>query len=548
MANWARTSLFGILGIAVVGSTLAVGMQADRYAALAALSDAKHLIDAYFVEEAEDQALVDAAIAGMVEELGDPYTVYVPPRGTAEFSKDLTGEYVGIGAEVLMRDGWLTIESPMDGSPAWRAGVMAGDRVVAIEGESTKDKDIDDLVEALMGEPGTAVRITVERADERLDIDVVRDHIKVQQVKGVHRVPGEDGRWSFVLDHDRKIAYVRMTQFTGETASKIRAAYESARDEAGGSISGMILDLRWNPGGLLDEAVGLADLFLEEGVIVSTRGRAFPENVARASASTTLGDFPLAVLINGQSASASEVVAGALVENGRAIAVGTRTFGKGSVQSVRAVGDQGAVLKITEQRYYLPSGRSLHRMDDSLTWGVDPSPGFYVPLEDDQLVELFKAQRAEEILRGPGEASDAEVLDWTDLDAVLERLRDPQLEAAARAVVRKLDTGVWTEEAVEQNVAREVSRDELRQLALARERMLRQLERLDRRYEAVLAQGGDEPIDGVRDLWPDEVDVVGGTVTVRDADGGLVAELAITGPTLERWLVDADVEPRAGGD
>ncbi|MEL6739425.1 MAG: S41 family peptidase [Planctomycetota bacterium] len=537
-----------ILGVAVVGSTMAIGVRAnaDGYRFFDPLVDIKAQLDALYVEDIDQAALQQGAINGMLEVVGDPYTVYVPQDDTADFNKGLTGEYVGIGAEVLMPEGWLEIVSPLDGSPAWQAGVMAGDRVTHVDGESTFDLSIDQAIDRLTGEAGTPVVLTIERDGQELEITVVRDAIKVQAVRGLHRdTASEDAPWLYLLDPQRNIAYIRLTQFTPGVAGEVAQAIEAARVEAGltegQSLGGLVIDVRWNPGGLLDEAIAIADLFLEEGSIVSTRGRAYPERTAIAESDGTLPEFPITLLINGQSASASEVLAGALVDNGRAIAVGSRTFGKGSVQTVRPVGDGAGVLKLTEQRYYLPTGRSLHRTDDSETWGVDPSPGFFVPVEGEALSDLLRVRREEETLRTDAEAARAQR--WSDPEWVLEYLRDPQLATAIRGIQSKLDTGVWAPEGALAMDPDAVDRAELRNLALARERLLRELARLQRRYDAVAGATEGELDTAEWDLWGDDAEIVGGRVTVTAPDGSVLSELDITGTNLERWLIDADLAP-----
>lgn len=523
-----------ILGIAVVGSTLAIAQRSTDFRFFDPLIDVKNIITKYAVEEPDPDALQRGAIEGMIETLDDPYAVYVPPQMSDEFEKDLTGEYVGIGAEVNMVEGVFTIVTPMEDSPAFRAGVLAGDKVIAIDGEHTEGLSIDECIKKLLGEEGTDVEITVQRdAGKTLDITITRAHIRSRSVRGFRRLD-DTGTWDYLLDPDRRIGYFRVSQFTPNVADEIEQALD-ALHATDGSFGGLIIDLRWNPGGLLDQAIRIADMFLDEGVIVSTKGRAYEERVAHATAPGTLPGFPIAVIINGQSASASEVLSGALVENGRAVAVGTRSYGKGSVQSVHPIGGSatGASFKLTEQRYYLPSGRSLQRTDDSAEWGVDPD--YYVPLDDDQLAELARIRRESEIIGKPDPSETHADPDW-----IREHLADPQFAFALGAVQRRVDTGDWPERDPEAAHAA-IEGEELSRLTLARERLLRELRRVERRAEAIRTGAPDARAG--RDLWPDDTPTEGGTVEVRDADGRLVATLKITGPDLERWLVDADVEP-----
>lgn len=530
-------ALVAILGVAVVGSTLAIAQRSADYRFFDPLIEVKNLITRYAAEEPDNEALQRAAIEGMIETLNDPYAVYVPPQLSDEFEKELTGEYVGIGAEVNMVDGVFTIVTPMDGSPAFRAGVMAGDRVRFINGESTEGLTIDQCINRLVGEDGTRVVITVERAaGELIEIPIIREPIRARAVRGFRRHDDADGSWDFMLDDSRRIGYIRVSQFTPNAASEFVAALD-ALGARQGRLAGLVIDLRWNPGGLLDQAVRMSDLFLDQGVIVSTRGRAYPEQVARASAPGTLPGFPVAVLINGQSASASEIFAGALLENGRAIVVGERSFGKGSVQSVHPLGGaaSGASLKLTEQRYYLPSGRSIQRTETSAEWGVDPSPGFFIPVENEELIELVRLRREAEILdaRGANKAHPD-----TDASWILENMKDRQLAEAVRAVTHHLDTGDWPKLESVSDEGRAAASQEAERLMRTRDRIVRELSRLDRRIE-VLTGSASTPT--TPDLWDDAIEIVGGLVVIKNPAGETIATLRITGPDLERWLAGADV-------
>tara|TARA_R110000782_G_scaffold57258_32_gene119882 strand:+ start:5550 stop:7229 length:1680 start_codon:yes stop_codon:yes gene_type:complete len=536
-------SLIGILGVAVIGSTIAVATNAarDPYAFFDPIVEVRMLIDEHYVEQPDDQEMMVGAINGMIETLNDPYTQFVPAADTAEFTKNLTGEYVGIGAEVGIRDGWFTILSPLDDSPAWRAGVMAEDRVIAIDGESTEGQTIDASIERLMGKPGTEVTITIERAGSRpQDITILRQPIRVLPVKGLYREDGGEGAWHYTLDREQSIAYIRLSQFTPNCAAELRSAIEKATAENGGNLGGLILDLRFNPGGVMEQAVEIVDMFIADGVIVSTIDRDGRGKVDRASAAGTLPDFPMAVLVNAQSASASEIVAGALGEHDRAVIIGTRTFGKGLVQSVRPLPSNAGVIKITEQRYALPSGRILQRTDDSETWGVDPSPGYYLPLTDEQTIGMLTARREQEIIAhkdGPEPAT---------ADEILVRLNDPQLSAALGVLRNRIDRGAFEPVGIPENDPSFVASGALEAVRRQRDRLVRDLVRLDRRLEAAERGTPENARADARDLWPDDTDVRGGTVTITDAQGRTVATLTVTGPDLERWLVDAGVEPTSG--
>lgn len=531
--------LVGILGTAVLGSTLALSRRGD-YKFFDELIEVKNIIGQRFVEEPDDAKLKQGALRGMVEALNDPYTVYVPPADKTEFNKDLTGQYVGIGAQVNTLSGYLTIVSPLEDSPAYRAGLMADDKVLEIDGKSTKDLTVENCVSLLAGEPGSTVDLLIERKGEKLPIiTITRDHIKTRSIKGFHRDETNSENWKYLIDSSRNIAYVRMTQFTPNVANELLAALKSVGAD-NGQLKGLVLDLRFNPGGLLSEAEAIADLFLEDGTIVSTKGRAFQERISKAQKEGTLPNFPIAILLNGQSASASEVLSGALVDNKRAIVVGSRSFGKGSVQSVIEIpGGDGSEIKITEQGYYLPSGRSLSRKDDSATWGVDPTEGFYVPLSDKELLAMLDVRRREEILSR--EAAPAQDTKWEDCDWVLERLQDKQLTAAVRAMQGKIDTGEWTPTGEKGIESGKLAGDELRQLNEYHERLMRELERAEKRMDA-LESGNVAKTTDRTDLWDDAIDLTGGKLEIRDKDGKIIGLFNITGNRLERWLFDADIE------
>jgi carboxyl-terminal processing protease len=529
--------LIAILGLAVVGSTIAVATNAarDPYSFFDPIVEVRMMLREHAVEPPDDGAMLDGAIRGMVETLGDPYTEFVPARDTAEFAKGLTGEYVGIGAEVGLRDGWFTILSPLDDSPAWKAGVLADDRVVAIDAKPTEGLSVEGCIALLMGQPGTSVTITVEREGVRSDISIPRQPIKVVPIKGLFRARAGEGHWRFLLDAEHHIAYVRLSQFTPNAADDLARAIEAAAAEAGGTLGGLILDLRFNPGGVMAEAVAIADMFLDKGVIVSTQARTGAADIQRATSEGTRTDLPLVVLVNAQSASASEIVAGALGEHERAVILGTRTFGKGLVQSVRPLPSGAGVLKITEQRYALPSGRIIQRTDDASVWGVDPTPGFYLPLSDEQTNDMLTARRRQEII------SHQDAPEPTTPDEVMARLADPQLAAAWGVLRHHATTGEMEPVGIPPNNPTLVASGELDSVRRQRDRLIRELTRIDRRLDAAQRGVPHDAHADARDLWDDDATVLGGTITVTDANGNPVAILTITNPDIERWLVDAGV-------
>jgi len=559
-----NTALVSILGVAVVGSTIVVAQRTTDYDFFDPIIEVQQKIIRNYQGEVDVKKLQEGAIAGMMETLNDPYSVYVPPAEADEFTKNLTGEYVGIGAQVQLIDRWLTIVSPLEDSPAFKVGLQADDRVVEIEGTTTQGLSIDKCIEMLMGDPGTKVKIMVERKGEKIPFEITRERIKTRSIKGFHREDADGNKWMFEIDPARKIAYVRLTQFTPRVSNELETALRSLGADKG-NVKGLVLDMRYNPGGVLQEAISIADLFLKEGVIVSTRGRNHPEDFARARDRGTLPDFPIAIIQNGGSASAAEVLAGALVENNRAIIVGTRSFGKGSVQTVHRLDrGNGAELKLTEQGYYLPSGRSITKKDDSATWGVDPTDGFHVPMSDDELTAMFEVRRKLEILRkndgsepaatptaaAPDAA--ATIVNWGDTESVISALKDKQLTAAIRAVQKKIDTGTWEATGEKLPDLTNVSTTALKDANEARRFLERQLIKLDKRIDVLEAAQKDPRDNPIPDLWSDTANVKGGRIKVYDKDGKEIAELEITTDTLERWLIDAEVkkvgEPVAQAD
>mgnify|MGYP003630923856 FL=1 len=538
MFNNRSTALIAILAVAVLGSVVAVTTNAARtttdYGFYDPIVDVHTMIEHLYVTEPSDEDIQLGAIQGMLEELGDPYTVFIPAELERDFNKDMKGQYVGIGAEVILKDGWLTIASPMDDSPAWKAGVMAEDKVIKIDGVSTEGYTINDSIDKLLGEPNTPVTITVERNAIEQDITIVRDHIKVQAVKGFMRSEGGEGPWRYLIDDSNNIAYIRLTQFIPGCAADLKAAIDTATQNAGGELGGLVLDLRYNPGGLLDEAVKIADLFLDKGVIVSTKGRAHEDHSESAHKKGTLPNFPMVTLINSNSASASEILSGALSDHNRSIIIGARSFGKGSVQTVRPLESGAGTLKMTEQYYYLPSGRLLHRRDDSTIWGVDPTPGDYLSMTDQQRAAMLTARRTNEVIH----KTDAPEL--INTEEIITALDDVQLTAAMSVLTNRIQTGKFEPVGIESNQPDDAAYEELVALKLQEERILRQLERINKRVTAIetVVDNDKDPLD----LWDDEREVAGGSLIVKDADGNLVTTLEITGPNLERWLIDADVK------
>ncbi|MHC4211668.1 MAG: S41 family peptidase, partial [Planctomycetota bacterium] len=468
--------------------------------------------------------------------LDDPYTVYVHPAAEVEFNKALRGTYVGIGAEVDIVEGYLTIVSPLEDSPALESGVKAGDIVLEIEGAPTTDRSIDDCIERLLGEPGTPVTLRVRHldgTDEALTIE--RRKIVTPTVKGVQR---DGDAWDFWLDERARIGFVRLTQFTAASTAALREVLTGLTADG---LEGLVLDLRGNPGGELTVAIDAADLFLAEGTIVSVKGRHGARQAWQAKPEGTLPDFPMIVLVNRHSASAAEIVAGALQENGRAKVLGTRTFGKGSVQEVRDLPyDQGTV-KVTSAHYYLPSGRNISRTGDDTVWGVDPDEGFVISMDDDAFIDMILARRRFEVIRadaGPEPAS------FDDPQWISDVLKDAQLAAALQAFRVRLDNGTWpvvgqadaTHLALEQRI-----QDQWR----LRRHFMERLDDVDRRLGELheLAEGTGRP-----PLIPADADLSGGTLAVRDRQGNLIGAYRLVEGDLALALEMVELTPIDPGD
>ena len=299
-----------------------------------------------YVEDVEDSELLENAIRGMLSGL-DPHSAYLDREQFKELQVGTTGEFGGLGIEVGMEDGFVKVIAPIDDTPAQRAGVKAGDLIIRLDDTPVKGLTLNEAVKIMRGKPGSVLKLTIVRegVEKPLKIDIKRDIIRVKSVK--NRML-EDG-----------FGYVRISQFQSKTADNMVSAVEELKKQAGGSLKGMVLDLRNNPGGVLNGAVAVSDAFLKKGLIVYTEGRVNDSRLRfNATPDDILDNSPLIVLVNQGSASASEIVSGALQDHKRAIIVGTQTFGKGSVQTILPLSN-GTAVKLTTARYFTPSGRSI---------------------------------------------------------------------------------------------------------------------------------------------------------------------------------------------
>jgi len=330
--------------LVLAGTGIAFAEKEDVYDMLNLFSDVFQRVRTDYVEPVKDTDLIEAAINGMLSSL-DPHSSYLSEKNFKEMQVQTKGEFGGLGIEVTMDNGLVKVVSPIDDTPAFKAGVHAGDYISAINDDPVMGMTLSDAVDKMRGPEGSKVKITVlrEGENEPLDFNIVRAVIKIQSVRS--RAEGD-------------MVYLRITQFNENTIDKLKAEWEKQKKAVGG-VKGIVLDLRNNPGGLLDQAVAVSDAFLDEGEIVSTRGRD-PENTKRwmAHGNDLAKGVPIVVLINNGSASASEIVAGALQDHKRAIILGTKSFGKGSVQTIIPLPGHGA-MRLTTARYYTPSGHSI---------------------------------------------------------------------------------------------------------------------------------------------------------------------------------------------
>ena len=319
--------------------------KADTYRLLTLFGDVFERVRAEYVEPTTDRDLVENAINGMLTGL-DPHSSYMNAKAFRDMQVQTRGEFGGLGIEVTQEGGFIKVISPIDDTPAARSGVKAGDLITAIDGRTVQGLSLNEAVDKMRGAPNTKITITVRRegTDKPLEIAITREIIKIQVVKS--RLEGDVG-------------YIRLTSFNEQSDPALRRAMQSLKQQGGDKLRAIILDMRNNPGGLLDQAVAVSDDFIEQGEVVSTRARHADESQRwNAKPGDISGGLPMVVLINGGSASASEIVAGALQDHRRAVLLGTRSFGKGSVQTVIPLPGNGA-MRLTTARYYTPSGRSI---------------------------------------------------------------------------------------------------------------------------------------------------------------------------------------------
>jgi carboxyl-terminal processing protease len=387
------------------------------------IGQAIRMVEDYYINEVDSQDLYIAAMDGIVSKL-DQFSDFIPPQRYQEFQATIEQHFGGIGIHIegppsVQR---LTVIAPIPGTPAYKAGIQAGDVILEVDGKSTEGLEATKATGLMRGPVGTTVELVVRRMDsaERVTFTIPRADIEVDSVYGDHI--REDSSWDYFLEEDSRIAYVRITMFGDRTVNEFKTALKNIRDRA----QAIVIDLRYNPGGVLPAAVEMCDLLVDQGVIVRTKGRqAIFDNVFSADADVEIDkSIPMVVMVNGESASASEIMAGCLQDLCRARIAGTRSFGKGTVQQVFELESDRSALKFTTARFLRPSGKNIHRteeMKENDEWGISPEPELNVPMTELEQIYLnrrwFLRSDPRTLLRGerPPEPAFA---------------ADPQLESA----------------------------------------------------------------------------------------------------------------------
>jgi carboxyl-terminal processing protease len=413
MPRWNLAWLIGIAGVACLG--LAISQSAPSreketdYELVRLVVDVLGQVDQRYVRELDADAkrkLVEDMVNGGLERL-DPHSQFINERRYKEFMKESRGHFGGVGIRLVAdrQTGLLMVESPLPGTPAYDSGVLAGDLILKIDGKATDTMHMDDAVALIQGPPGKEITLTVlhEGTKKPVDISMERADIKVQSVMGDLRKKDAPEQWDWFIDKKDGIAYVRLAGFTETAADELREVMQKLKAEG---VRGLILDLRMNPGGLLSQAVEVSNLFVDSGRIVSTRGRNEEERIYDAEPGKLVlqaEQYPMVVLVNKFSASASEILAAALQDHHRAVVIGERSFGKGSVQNILKMEGGKSALKLTTASYWRPSGKNIHRFPDSKDtdeWGVSPDKGFEVKMTDEDRLAYMLWRRDRDVVQG----------------------------------------------------------------------------------------------------------------------------------------------------
>ncbi len=417
MSRWNLAWLLGITAAAVLGisitysaPTQATALQ-KKHQNLKLLVDVLEEVQKKYVRELDQdktRELVENMINGGLEKL-DPHSGFIGADEYKQFRQQTRGKFGGVGIRLGIdpRTGQFLVESPLAGTPAYEAGIMAGDLILKVDGKSLENMKLKEVVERIQGDPDTPVTLSIlhEGAKKPVDYKIIRAEIKIESVMG-DRYNIDLKKWDFWVDPESKIAYIRVTAFTETTTEELTRVVDALQKTG---LKGLILDLRTNPGGLLRSAVEVSSMFVPEGQeVVSTKGRGnVVEDVYKAKLKGNMKPgtyYPIAVLLNRYSASASEIVAAALQDHARAVVIGERSYGKGSVQNLIEMEDGRTALKLTTASYWRPNARNIHRFPDSKEeddWGVKPDKGYEVKQTDEERIEYFKWRRDRDILKRP---------------------------------------------------------------------------------------------------------------------------------------------------
>lgn len=417
-------------------AALAAQEEKEYYELLRLFADTLDQVERNYVNDISKRELMEAAIRGMLGKL-DQHSNYIPPEDMERFKVEVESEFGGVGIQVSTEGGQLRVISPIYGSPAYKAGIMAGDTIIKIEDKPTRGMTIDECIKQLKGKIGTSVNVTVkhEKDGSENTVKLTRETIRVDTVLGDLR--NEDDTWNYYFDKEKQIGYIRITSFGRHTTEDLSNVMKQLKEKG---LQGLIIDLRFNPGGLLTSAIEVSDMFVSEGDIVSTQGRNTPKRSWTARKAGTYEGFPMAVLVNRYSASASEIVSACLQDHNRAVIIGERTWGKGSVQNIIQLEDGKSALKLTTAGYKRPNGKNIHRFEgasDTDEWGVKPNDGYDLRLTDVEMAEVVTARRERDILRKLEEGESP------------PELNDRQLAKAVELITAKIEEKASPEKAAE---------------------------------------------------------------------------------------------------
>ena len=517
--------------LAIVQLSIAITNSSPSYEWFDPLIDVRGVLVDRFVKVPDEDEMQQAAIEAMIESLDDPYALFVPDDMEDVFIKELEGDYAGIGARVNMIDGELVIVTPMDDSPALKAGIKAGDVVEFIDGEPAINTNLQQLIEQLTGPVGTNVVVSVRHKNsEKEDVTITRAQIQSASIAGLIR---RNKKWSWCLDDANGICYIQIQQFNDNTPLELAEALQAAEQEL--DIRGLVIDLRDNPGGALSAAITISNMFLNKGTIVTVTGRAEPQRSWEAQQDHILRDVPVLILVNSHSASASEIVAGSLQSNNRVAILGTRTFGKGSVQEVLEL-ESGGMLKFTSARYDLSNGRTIDKKlsEDKTLWGVDPNDGLVIPETQTAYLERLQNREPFTIITD----DEPEAFICGDIDWIENTLGDFQLAQALIAVQRKLSSGQWPHLTDEKPVIHGIQANVT---ALAKERMglIKQLSRIQKELNNLQNELEKEDVS----LLPPNANLENALMTLTDSEGNQIGIWRIKDGDIEDALETLQLEP-----